>query len=305
MAAIMGSDVTPNGLKFQFTDRIKPIGKKQQEMRSAGLDPKDIDLDSLYSAKSGGKSGRNISKYFGTDSTKGGIEFQFRTIKADAKRQKACYDAGGDPQALGIGSGPVKAGGSAIAGSYGEGVTGKAVSTYFERARKETHWDLTKTAAENGAGGSAKKTPAKRTPSKKKTAAVKGENGDDDESMPDTPSKSALNKVKGGRVTKTTTPRRNAAKPVNYEESEDDEVGLQGRAKVELMSDDDISSPTYGNGHGAVQNGHSGHGYSNGYNGNGNGYSNPYSNHTMANDNNGYDDDDGQGVYFAAVDEEV
>lgn len=71
------------------------------------------------------------------------------------------------------------------------------------------------------------------------------------------------------------------------------------------MSDDDISSPTYGNGHGAVQNGHSGHGYSNGYNGNGNGYSNPYSNHTMANDNNGYDDDDGQGVYFAAVDEEV
>lgn len=55
----MGSDVTPNGLKFQFTDRIKPIGKKQQEMRSAGLDPKDIDLDSLYSAKSGGKSGRS------------------------------------------------------------------------------------------------------------------------------------------------------------------------------------------------------------------------------------------------------
>ena len=74
------------------------------------------------------------------------------------------------------------------------------------------------------------------------------------------------------------------------------------------MSDDDISSPTYGNGNGAVQNGHNGHnGYSNGHNGNGNGYSNLYSNHTMANDNDGYDDDDlaGQDVYFAAVDEEV
>ncbi|PVH77945.1 hypothetical protein DL98DRAFT_422919 [Cadophora sp. DSE1049] len=59
MAAIMGSDVTPHGLRFQFTDRIKPIGKKLQEMRSAGLDPKDIDLDSLYSAKGGGKTGRS------------------------------------------------------------------------------------------------------------------------------------------------------------------------------------------------------------------------------------------------------
>ncbi|KAH6703270.1 hypothetical protein BKA61DRAFT_419198, partial [Leptodontidium sp. MPI-SDFR-AT-0119] len=111
--------------------------------------------------------------------TAAALQHRFRDIKKDAAAMNA-----------------------AIAGSYGEGVTGKAVSTYFERARKETHWDLTKTAAENGAGGSAKKTPAKRTPSKKKTAAVKGENGDDDESMPDTPSKSALNKVKGGRVTK-------------------------------------------------------------------------------------------------------
>ncbi len=47
----------------------------------------------------------DISKYFGRDSTKGGIEFQFRSIKADAKRQKACYDAGRDPQTLNIGGG--------------------------------------------------------------------------------------------------------------------------------------------------------------------------------------------------------
>ena len=59
MAAIMGSDVTPHGLRFQFTDRIRPIGKKLQEMRSAGLDPKDINLYSLYSVKGGGKTGRS------------------------------------------------------------------------------------------------------------------------------------------------------------------------------------------------------------------------------------------------------
>ncbi|KAH7389067.1 hypothetical protein BKA64DRAFT_129400 [Cadophora sp. MPI-SDFR-AT-0126] len=62
MAAIMGSDVTPNGLRFQFTDRIRPIGKKLQEMKSAGLDPKDIDLESLYSAKGGGKTGRSQTR---------------------------------------------------------------------------------------------------------------------------------------------------------------------------------------------------------------------------------------------------
>ena len=46
-----------------------------------------------------------ISKYFGHDSTPGGLEFQFRTFKANAKRQKSCADAGGDPQSLAIGIG--------------------------------------------------------------------------------------------------------------------------------------------------------------------------------------------------------
>jgi hypothetical protein len=40
---------------------------------------------------------------FGSDSTGGGIGFQFRQIKADAKRQKTCVDTGGDPLTLGIG----------------------------------------------------------------------------------------------------------------------------------------------------------------------------------------------------------
>ena len=38
-----------------------------------------------------------ISNYFGSDSTRGGIEFQFRSIKNNAKRQKECFDKGGDP----------------------------------------------------------------------------------------------------------------------------------------------------------------------------------------------------------------
>jgi len=46
-----------------------------------------------------------ISNYFGSDSTGGGIGFQFRAIKKDADRQRACFDSGGDPKDLGIGSG--------------------------------------------------------------------------------------------------------------------------------------------------------------------------------------------------------
>ncbi len=46
-----------------------------------------------------------ISNYFGSDSTGGGIGFQFRAIKKDADRQRACFDSAGDPKDLGIGSG--------------------------------------------------------------------------------------------------------------------------------------------------------------------------------------------------------
>ena len=45
-----------------------------------------------------------ISNYFGSDCTGGGIGFQFRAIRKDADRQRACFDSGGDPKNLGIGS---------------------------------------------------------------------------------------------------------------------------------------------------------------------------------------------------------
>ena len=44
MARIMGSDVTPNALRFQFTDRIRPISKRQLSALWSGVDPKDVDL---------------------------------------------------------------------------------------------------------------------------------------------------------------------------------------------------------------------------------------------------------------------
>jgi hypothetical protein len=44
-----------------------------------------------------------MSNYFGSDSTGGGIQFQFRAIKKDAKRQRQCFNSSGDPRELGIG----------------------------------------------------------------------------------------------------------------------------------------------------------------------------------------------------------
>ncbi len=43
--------------------------------------------------------------YFGSDATGGGIGFQFRAIRADAKRQVDCVKNHGDPKDLGIGAG--------------------------------------------------------------------------------------------------------------------------------------------------------------------------------------------------------
>jgi hypothetical protein len=136
----------------------------------------------------------------------------------------------------------------AIANQYGEGVTGKAVSTYFERARKETHWNLANTLEENGAAP--KSTPRKRAPKSTPKKAPVNEDEDDDEgsSFGDTPSKkakTALNKVKGGRVSKT--PRGAAAVKKSYAEAEDDEEDFEngGPAKNE---DDNGSHHSFSNG---------------------------------------------------------
>ncbi|PSS23213.1 hypothetical protein M430DRAFT_214677 [Amorphotheca resinae ATCC 22711] len=163
----------------------------------------------------------DMSKYFGKDSTPGGIGFQFRQIKQYAKSQKQCADSGGDPQTLGIGAGKGEdasaKGGQSIAGQYGQGVTG-------------------------GAGdGSAKSTPRKRTPSKKKVEQYTGSNEDDDEDFNfSTPSKTKtpLNKVKNGRVVKKQQKddRNMLSSFTDIDNNDDDEVQIVKKEAKPQMS---------------------------------------------------------------------
>jgi hypothetical protein len=136
MARFIGSDCTKGALEWQFR-RYRAGAKLQIAAVKAGQDPKDITVDVNPQGKPDGKGSTvrdngpkflhycffhitfpshttfehyidsplppDISKYFGSDSTGGGIGFQFRQIKADAKRQRDCVDAGGDPKNLNIG----------------------------------------------------------------------------------------------------------------------------------------------------------------------------------------------------------
>jgi hypothetical protein len=52
----MGSDATPNGLRFQFADRFKPIAKRQLDALACGADPKDVDLSTVGKGNNGQKS---------------------------------------------------------------------------------------------------------------------------------------------------------------------------------------------------------------------------------------------------------
>ncbi|TVY23936.1 hypothetical protein LHYA1_G007406 [Lachnellula hyalina] len=99
IASLMGSDTSVSALKSEICERVKAIGKHQSHMKATGQDPAKIEI----SAFNDRKGRQDISTYFGTDSTGGGIGFQFRAIKADAKRQRDCIEAGGDPRDLNIG----------------------------------------------------------------------------------------------------------------------------------------------------------------------------------------------------------
>jgi hypothetical protein len=159
---------------------------------------------------------------------------------------------------------------TAIAREYGDGVTGKAVSTYFDRAKKDPYWDRTKSVAdirtENGGTTAVKtSTPRKRAPkgSAKKAAAMMGD-GDDEETSEfnDTPSKkkTPLNKVCGGRVTKS-----GRAKPISYvgqDADENEEEVEEDEEPIVKMED----TPASSNGDGYENgNGYGDHGYKNGY----------------------------------------
>jgi hypothetical protein len=100
-----------------------------------------------------------------------------------------------------------------IADKYGEDVTAKAVSTRFERLKKEPQWQLTNSlSGSNGASNGNAPAKPKATPRKKKNVAATGSgNEDDDEDFEEkpTPKKSNLNKTQGGRVSKPQTPKKN------------------------------------------------------------------------------------------------
>ncbi|CCD46341.1 hypothetical protein BofuT4_P118910.1 [Botrytis cinerea T4] len=51
IVAIMGSDVTIEAIKQQIGKRIKVLGSRQTEMRAAGHDPKNVDLEDLAAPK--------------------------------------------------------------------------------------------------------------------------------------------------------------------------------------------------------------------------------------------------------------
>ncbi|KAI9647274.1 hypothetical protein NHQ30_003657 [Ciborinia camelliae] len=249
MAKHFGSDADAASLAWQFR-WIRAGAKIQQNAVANGSDPKDFNVDVNAKGQRRARDGHR------------GKDF-----KKNARRQREAYKAGIDPQTLNI----------ATAEKYGDGTTGKAISTRFERMRKEPSWDLsTPPANTNKVLGTPKKR-APRTPSKKsakKTAASSEEANEDDDSDIEmvTPSKKgslikkeALNKVKGGRVEKKpNTPGRAAKNGIkNYNESddegEDDEVTIKdeymggldfGRA---AEGDEDLLGGggfTMGNGHG-------------------------------------------------------
>ncbi|KAM0132414.1 hypothetical protein ACHAP3_006451 [Botrytis cinerea] len=99
IVAIMGSDVTIEAIKQQIGKRIKVLGSRQTEMRAAGHDPKNVDLEDLAAPK---KDKGEMDKLMG-DSTANGLRFQFDTrYKIIAKRQKAMLAAGKNPSTVDI-----------------------------------------------------------------------------------------------------------------------------------------------------------------------------------------------------------
>jgi hypothetical protein len=150
----------------------------------------------------------------------------------------------------------------AIASSYGEGASGKAVSTYFERAKKDPQWNLANTIAENGAGSGsatkAKATPRKRAPKAKKNSST---SDDEDTEIFNTPSKTPLNKVASGRVTKKATPRSASKKVANYAEPESEDEEDDEMIKGEPEGFEDIQYNGNGNGNGKSHSNGTGNGY--------------------------------------------
>lgn len=113
----------------------------------------------------------------------------------------------------------------AIADKYGEGTTAKAVSTRFERLKKEPSW---LTNGISGNNGTPPKVRANNGVRRAKNAAASGEQANsDDEEVPVTPTKKTpkkepINRTQAGRVTKARTQQK-ALQSIYVESDNDDE----------------------------------------------------------------------------------
>ncbi|KAH8805948.1 hypothetical protein F5884DRAFT_755497 [Xylogone sp. PMI_703] len=196
IAKHFGSDCTKSGIEWQFR-AIKAGARLQVEAVKAGADPKDVNIATLK----GGNDSKEIALYY-DDCTASALEHRFRPIKKQAAELR-----------------------SAIAKKYGEGVTAKAISTRFERLKKEPHANLENSFNENES--TPKSARVRGTPKSggKKAASVKmdsfstvdnmtqGTSEDDEDelyqSFPSTPSKKpSINKVQSGRIMKSKPPSR-------------------------------------------------------------------------------------------------
>ena len=129
-------------------------------------------------------------------------------------------------------------------------MTAKAVSTRFERLKKEPQWQLTNSlSGSNGASNGNTPVKPKAVRRKKKNVGATGSsNEDDDEDFDEKKSilkKSTLNKTQGGRVSKPQTPRKNGSFNANM-------------AAMTVPSDDEdiIKSEAAGNGYSRNGNGY-------------------------------------------------
>lgn len=145
----------------------------------------------------------------------------------------------------------------ATAAAYGQGTTGKAVSTRFERLKKEEPWDLS-INRDPGDAPVAKATPRKRGPTatpgtasakKTKKQNLREDDDDDEEDFQETPSKSGkstLNRVKSGRVTKRTNagPSNGTSYAISDSDDETEKFTEKFAVKNEYMDDYEIAEPS-------------------------------------------------------------
>ncbi|OBT68883.1 hypothetical protein VE03_02176 [Pseudogymnoascus sp. 23342-1-I1] len=260
-AKAFGGDCTKWAIDNRFRS-LKTDAKKIVDALASGLDPITLDIPSGV---------KNIAAYYG-DCTSYALDHRFRKIKQSAKEMRA-----------GRGVNP-------IADKYEQGVTAKAVSTRFERLRKEPDWlgNSTNGDAPHSAAPKAPRTPKKKVIKK----TVSDEDNEDDEEAEISPfkftPKESLNKTKGGRISKVRTPRKAAASVPSYVESggeedeEDEEISDEyNEEKVSIMAVKSESNE-YGVMNAAsnfAAGDHAGNSFSHSFggsfsNGNGNGHSN-------------------------------